>query len=80
MKTSSASVAKIVEKKLESLFLKKKSLALKAIKQHLQTKVNKQLRAGELAACVQRVLEKKNQVYTIFYLLKYKRHDQRSPN
>ena len=77
-KSSSNSVAKIIENKLGGLLIRRMALALKSIKKHHQNKAKKQMLACELAACVHRILEKKNQVFTIFYQLKHKRKDQGS--
>ena len=78
-KTSSTSIAKIVERKLEVLFIRRKNLVFKRLKKIEEMRQRKVHIGGELATTVQRILDKKNHVYTIFYVLKNKRQDIRRP-
>lgn len=55
--------------------MRRKAMALKHIKRY-ETLMNKKSEfAGVLATTVNTILNKKNEVYTFFYQLKYKRLD-----
>lgn len=79
MKNTANSKVKIVEKKLEDMFTKRKGMAMKYLKNFLNLKLKKREIAGLMASSINRILNKKNEVYTFFYLLKYKRQDVGKP-
>jgi hypothetical protein len=62
-------------KRLEEMFTKKRSLGFKYIRRFETLKLKKRDYAGHLAVTISKILNKKNEVYTFFYLLKYKRQD-----
>lgn len=76
-KASSSSMAKLVERKLESLFVRRKALVFKALKQHEKHILKRENVVGELVSTIQRVMHKRGHVYSIFYMLKHKSNDQR---
>lgn len=74
-KNTSNSKAKIIEKKLEDMFVRRKDMAIKKIKEFVRFKLHKREIAGILNSTVVRILNRKNEVYTFFYKLKFKRQD-----
>jgi hypothetical protein len=57
------------------MFIRKRVLVLKYIKRYENLKLKKQNYAGNLATTVNRILNKKNEVYTFFYTIKFKRQN-----
>lgn len=74
-KNTSNSKTKIVEKKIEDMFSRRKDLAMKKIKQFAKLKLHRRDMAGLLNSTILRILNRKNEVYTFFYMLKFKRQD-----
>ena len=74
-KTTTNSKIKLVERKIEELFTRSKLLAMKKIKEFDRLKMKKREISGLMNACIIRILNRKNEVNSFFYLLKYKRRD-----
>lgn len=74
-KNTSNSKTKIVEKKIEDMFIRKKDLGFKKIKEFVRLKLKKREVAGLMNAAIIRILNRKNEVNTFFYMLKFKRQD-----
>lgn len=67
------SKTKIIERKLESLFTKRKSKSIHLIKKFASTVHKKREIADLLGCCILRLLNKKNEVYSVFYQLRHKK-------
>lgn len=74
-KNTSNSKTKIVERRVEDMFFKQKDIGFKKIKEFVRLKMKKREVAGLMNAAIIRILNRKNEVYSFFYLLKYKRQD-----
>lgn len=75
-KSKSNSLIKIVEKKLESLFVKRKGAALLLIKKYATNQRRRRELVHDLVMRVHTLLNRKNEVYTVFYELKHQKNDR----
>ena len=74
-KNTSNSKTKIIERRVEGMFINQKLFSLKKIKDFVRLKQKKIEIAGLMNAAIIRILNRKNEVYSFFYLLKFKRQD-----
>lgn len=57
------------------MFLRRKDLGMKKIKEFVRLKLKKREVAGLMNSCIIRILNRKNEVFSFFYLLKFKRQE-----
>lgn len=74
-KNTENSKTKIIEKKLEEITLRRKGMTMKRIRQFARLKMKKMEGATRLNNATVKLLNKKNEVYSVFFLLKFKRND-----
>lgn len=72
-KNTHSSRTKIIERKLENMFVKRKGLAMQRIKKFSVQILKKREVADLLGSAAMRLIGKKNQLYSVFYSLKMNR-------
>ena len=72
-KNTSNSKTRIIEKKLESMFVRRLGQTFQQIKRYAAFREKKREIAGLMNAAIVKLINRKNEIYSIFYTLKHKR-------